>query len=406
MKNLILSFLIFCGFLHAQDLSGRWVAVTTFDSGYYAELFLVQNDDQIYAGHCYDTEDGGFCRHWLDASFNPETQELIGLDMELIEKSISHEPTDYILKYEKDEDGNEFLVGTSVIIPYYLRPQNIMRPNKDQLFQLRFRTRNPATHVRYMKVSDDYEIYHDEMPLAMTQEQIMLEKSAFPEVFEEEQVAKLNQPHDLQMIPENLSFYDFFDFRGFRGFRENRSFSEPENQEIPEVVAPSDSVNIEEIENQDDEITETEIAKNEEVEIPGYEINEEELVDDKASISEKRLARTDQLLSHIRLKSEKVTLLIMDYGTIDNDTVTIFYNNEIIANAIRLTDKAAEFELEILPDQRNELVFVANNLGDIPPNTARITIISDEQRYNYRLFTDEQNNALVLLENVGRREHN
>ena len=403
MKNLILSIFLLSGWLFGQDLSGRWIAVTTFDSGYYAELFLVQNDTNVYAGHCYDTEAGGFCRHWLDASFNPETQELIGMDMELIQKSPTHEPTDYILKYEKDEDGNEFLVGTTVIIPYEFRPQSMMRPTKDQLFQLRFRTRQPATSIRYMKVSDDYEIYNDDMPLAMSPEQILLEKSAFPEVFEDEQVAKLHQQNELQRIPENLSFYDFFDLRGFR---ENRPSTSPEIEEVPEVNVPSDMAKIEEMNENNDEIEEMEIASTDKVEIPGYEINEEKIVNDKASISEKRFARTDQLLSHIRLQSEKVTLLIMDYGTIDNDTVTIFYNNEIIADAIRLTDKAAEFELEILPHQRNELVFVANNLGDVPPNTARITIISDERRYNYRLFTDEQNNALVLLENVGIREKN
>lgn len=394
---------MFCGWLHAQDLSGRWVAVTAFDSGYYAELYLVQNDDNVYAGHCYDTESGGYCRHWLDANFDPETQEFIGLDMELIQKSVSHEPTDYILKYEIDEDGNEYLVGTSVTIPYYLRPPGLIRPTKDQLFQLRFRTRSPASYVRYMKVNDDYEIYNDEMPLAMSPEQILLEKSAFPQVFEEEQVAKLNEPRDLQRIPESLSFYDFFDFREFR---QGPSIIEPETPQTPEISEPADiAENEEEPDPIEEETPETEIAQNEEVEIPGYEINTEEIVDDKASIAEKRMARTDQLLSHIRLKSEKVTLLIMDYGTIDNDTVTIFYNNEIIADAIRLTDKAAEFELEIFPDQRNELVFVANNLGDVPPNTARITIISDDQRYNYRLFTDEQNNALILLENIGRREN-
>src|SRR5690606_33393620 len=111
MKKILFLLLLSTISTNAQDLSGKWVAVTGYDSGYYAELFLVHNSEGVYAGHCYDTEAGGYCRHWLDATYNPETKEFIGLDMELINKSEGHEPTDYLLKYEKGENGKEYLVG-------------------------------------------------------------------------------------------------------------------------------------------------------------------------------------------------------------------------------------------------------------------------------------------------------
>lgn len=408
MKKILFLLLLSTISTHAQDLSGRWVAVTGYDSGYYAELFLVHNSEGVYAGHCYDTEAGGYCRHWLDATYNPETKEFIGLDMELINKSEGHEPTDYLLKYEKGENGKEYLVGTSVIIPYYNRPYGIMRPNKSQLFDLRFKYRSPATVVRYVKVADDYEIFNDDMPLAMSPEQILFEKAAFPEVFDEEEIAKLNELKDLRKAPEVLSFPNIFDMPRPRG--NDTSPQPPKNEPNTDIAAPEIPITPEEEEEEEEETIIAEVdpkipEKTPKVEISGYEIIDSKPEDKKASITEKKSSRNNQIFSHLRLKTNKVTLLIMDYGTIDNDTVTIFYNDKIIANSIRLTNKAAEFELELEDHLRNELVFVANNLGDVPPNTARITLIADKKRYNYRLFSDEQTNAVVLLENVETREN-
>lgn len=405
MKNLLYFFILISSLSYAQDLSGRWVAITGYDSGYYAELYLVQNDKDVYAGHCYDTQEGGYCRHWLDATYNPDTKEFIGLDMELIQKSYSHEPTDYILKYEKGENGKEYLVGTSGIIPYHWRPNGIMRPNKAQLLDLRFRSRVIPNAVRYVKVSDDYKIYNDEMPLAMTEDQIMFEKAAFPEVYDEEEVAKLNELHDLQKTPDIISFPNILDIP----MRRNRP--NPPTSEIPELPeAPEELAEAEEIIPEEEKIVaipEEEIKTEEtlpEVEVEGYVGVEPKKDEVEVSITEKKEKRSNQIFSHLRLKTNKVTLLIMDYGTIDNDTVTVFYNDKIIADGIRLTHTAAEFELELDPNKRNELTFVANNLGDVPPNTARITLIADDKRYNYRLFSDEQTNAVILLENVGRME--
>ena len=243
------------------------------------------------------------------------------------------------------------------------------------------------------------------MPLAMTEDQIMFEKAAFPEVYDEEEVAKLNELHDLQKTPDVISFPNILDIP----MRRNRP--DPPTSEIPELPeAPEEFAEAEELipeEEKIDAIPEEEIKTEEnlpEVEVEGYVGVEPKKDEVEVSITEKKEKRSNQIFSHLRLKTNKVTLLIMDYGTIDNDTVTVFYNDKIIADGIRLTHTAAEFELELDPNKSTELTFVANNLGDVPPNTARITLIADDKRYNYRLFSDEQTNAVILLENVGRME--
>lgn len=104
-------------------------------------------------------------------------------------------------------------------------------------------------------------------------------------------------------------------------------------------------------------------------------------------------------MASIQLNGAKeIKLLIYDYGEIDNDTVSIFFNNDLIASEMRIDREAKEFTLK-LKQVENQLVFVANNLGDVPPNTAKIAIVAENRRYNYKIFTDEKNNAVIRLLN-------
>ncbi|MRI62699.1 hypothetical protein EDM00_01615 [Ornithobacterium rhinotracheale] len=109
--------------------------------------------------------------------------------------------------------------------------------------------------------------------------------------------------------------------------------------------------------------------------------------------------RNGKIVANIQLNGIKeIKLLIYDYGEIDNDTVSIFFNNELIANEMRIDRQAKEFTLKLKKGE-NQLVFVANNLGDVPPNTAKIGIVAENRRYNYKIFTDEKNNAVIRLLN-------
>lgn len=328
MRKLLVFLLI--GFLgQAQDLTGRWVIYGNMDSGYYAELNLVQNQKNIYAGHSYDTEAHGFCRHFLEAKFNAGTQTFTGKDVELIDKSPRHEATDYNLHYYT-ENGKEFLMGTQTIIP--LKNEIGLGNLFEDFFKMRGFS-HEKNMVVYVKVDDKYTTYTPGVPNIMTEEEVELQKSEFPE---------LNEP------------------------------SPPEEE------------------------------KDDEEEIPTEKQQDDTSSDNDDSIFEKKKERKNRLLAHITLKKEikEITLLIQDYGEEDNDTVSIFFNNTLLADNVKITHKAQEYRFKINPKQINELIFVANNLGDVPPNTARITIIADQRRYNYRLFTDEKNNALIRLEPI------
>jgi len=100
----------------------------------------------------------------------------------------------------------------------------------------------------------------------------------------------------------------------------------------------------------------------------------------------------------IKVKSEHVNVEVYDDGDVDNDIVSLFYNNTKLLGKTKLTAKAISFDLQLEKDKTNELVLYAENLGDIPPNTALMIINDGFDRYEVRLRADLKNNAVVRFE--------
>lgn len=228
--------------------------------------------------------------------------------------------------------------------------------------------------VRYMKVEDKYEIYKLGDPLMMNLLEIEMLKSKYPET-----------------IVENPTI----------------TFEDDVYVELPEfdTIQSKNEIekNLEKIEKESIEIAPTTPEKEPENEITkSPEIETEEPKTENEILTDIKNKREDVVMSNVEMKTQKFTVLIRDYGTEDNDTVTVFFNNKIIRKNLRITNQAEVIELEINPElEVNKLVFVANNLGDVPPNTARVFIIDENgNRQVHELFSDERNNAVIELRAV------
>jgi len=110
---------------------------------------------------------------------------------------------------------------------------------------------------------------------------------------------------------------------------------------------------------------------------------------------ENRLAKEVNL---IQVKSDHVNVEVYDDGDVDNDIVSLFFNNTKLLGKTKLTAKAISFDLQLEKGKTNELVLYAENLGDIPPNTALMIINDGFDRYEVRLKADLKNNAVVRFE--------
>ncbi|MBL0184093.1 MAG: N-acetylmuramoyl-L-alanine amidase [Chitinophagaceae bacterium] len=110
---------------------------------------------------------------------------------------------------------------------------------------------------------------------------------------------------------------------------------------------------------------------------------------------EKRPVKDSKL---IEVKSNKIKIDLFDDGDIDNDIVSVYFNNTLLVDKRSLTAQAHSFTINLVPGKTNELVLVAENLGSIPPNTALMIITDGTGRHEVRLSADMKNNASIRFE--------
>jgi hypothetical protein len=108
--------------------------------------------------------------------------------------------------------------------------------------------------------------------------------------------------------------------------------------------------------------------------------------------------RSNELVRTITVRTPEVELNIYDDGVIDNDTVSVYFDKKLVISNARLTDKPIVVHLHIDPGAAShELVMVAENEGDIPPNTSLMIVKAGNDEYEVRIVSTEQKNAVVIF---------
>ena len=114
------------------------------------------------------------------------------------------------------------------------------------------------------------------------------------------------------------------------------------------------------------------------------------------SIVEKFTARTKTFIKEIPLSGDSVELRFYDNAEIDGDSISLFLNNQLIFEHIRLTGNAYIIKLAVKDmNTTNDLTMVAENLGSIPPNTSYMVAIVNNKRYDAYLTSTEGSSALI-----------
>ena len=107
------------------------------------------------------------------------------------------------------------------------------------------------------------------------------------------------------------------------------------------------------------------------------------------------LPRTDSLINTITLHSPDVKIDLYDDAEIDHDTVTVLINNKLLLYRQMLTDRPLTIHFNAFPNTVYELVMYADNLGDIPPNTALLMVTSGAEKYKAFMSSSEQTTATI-----------
>jgi hypothetical protein len=107
--------------------------------------------------------------------------------------------------------------------------------------------------------------------------------------------------------------------------------------------------------------------------------------------------RSNELVKILTVTNPNVVVKLFDNGEIDGDTISVYWDNKLVLSAKGLTAAPLTVKLNLVEDDDAEhsLTMVAENLGRIPPNTSLMVVEAGEQRFDVRITSDNQKNAVV-----------
>lgn len=109
--------------------------------------------------------------------------------------------------------------------------------------------------------------------------------------------------------------------------------------------------------------------------------------------------RENFLIKRIICTEPSVKVELFDNGTIDNDTVSLYHNNDQVIKKGKLNYQPLTYTFNCGSEPyTHELVLVAENMGEIPPNTATMVVTIGKKRQEIFLTSDEKKNAKIIIE--------
>jgi len=109
-------------------------------------------------------------------------------------------------------------------------------------------------------------------------------------------------------------------------------------------------------------------------------------------------SRENELVKTITTNATEIDINIYDNGTVDNDTISVYLDKKLVLSKKRLTEKAINLKVNLDETENyHELVMVAENLGEIPPNTSLMVVKAGKEQYEVRITSTEQKNAVVVF---------
>lgn len=105
--------------------------------------------------------------------------------------------------------------------------------------------------------------------------------------------------------------------------------------------------------------------------------------------------RENKLAQSLVVTDPHVIVKLYDNGEIDDDTISVFLNNKLVLSNQRLSASPIRLNFNMEDGEDQELTMVAENLGRIPPNTSLMIVEAGDQRFQVRITSSEQKNAVV-----------
>jgi hypothetical protein len=113
-------------------------------------------------------------------------------------------------------------------------------------------------------------------------------------------------------------------------------------------------------------------------------------------VSQKRVSDIQKVIEIKDIEKDSIKIELFDNGEIDDDTVTVFFDDQILKTKERISTKPVTLFISLHGvNETHKVKLVADNLGKIPPNTALMVITTKSKRYEIFLTSSNEKNAVV-----------
>ena len=308
-----------------------------------AEVKLIQKGDSL-VGTCYYYEsETNYRRYSIKGYFDPNTHEGIWWDDQLLE-----------------EKTGKFSISTPGKIPY-LSSADFNCPGSDKMLlegDAALKTKRETIQGPVLLEKTNETLFPDEWDFII-----------------ENYTAGANDPYYIDSVSSIASTPVIVPVEKTTQQKENTDVDNKEPVKVKDQAVAVDPVKV--IPVQKTELKELTVKKT---------------IEEEFKIREKIIA-TD-----IPITGDSIELSFYDNAEIDGDSISLFLNNKLIFQHIRLTAAAYTIKLPVNElNENNELVMVAENLGSIPPNTSYMLAIVDNKRYEAMLKSTEESSAVIRL---------
>jgi len=308
-----------------------------------AEVKLIQKGDSL-VGTCYYYEsETNYRRYSIRGYINPDTHEGIWWDDQLLE-----------------EKTGKFSLNTPGKIPY-LSSADFNCPGSDKMLlegDAALKTKRESIQGPVLLEKTNETLFPDEWDFII-----------------ENYTAGTNDPYYIDSVSSIVSTSVTVPVEKTIQQKENTDVDNKEPVKVKDQAVAVDPVKV--IPVQKTELKELTVKKT---------------IEEEFKIREKIIA-TD-----IPITGDSIELSFYDNAEIDGDSISLFLNNKLIFQHIRLTAAAYTIKLPVNElNENNELVMVAENLGSIPPNTSYMLAIVDNKRYEAMLKSTEESSAVIRL---------
>ncbi|MEI8110304.1 MAG: hypothetical protein WCH59_04865 [Chitinophagia bacterium] len=110
------------------------------------------------------------------------------------------------------------------------------------------------------------------------------------------------------------------------------------------------------------------------------------------------LQRENIVLASVLQPEQEVTVFIYDNGIVDNDIVSVLVDSVKVYSGVQLSEKALTFTLHFSEKiTQHQIVTIAENLGDILPNTGLLVIKAGKRMIEVPIMSDFKKNAKIII---------